>query len=200
VLREVNGRAFCAELGQTLPEAVFARDLNAALDVLAFDPPLGIAHHWRAKRAYGMAGRGHRVIAPRAAKDADVAFLQAGMREGGVQIEPQVKIVRELGIHGVVEADGSLELGQLVEQECDEHGQWLATRIAKSDREVTAAFVNQGRRVSWALHRAGYFGPFGVDGFLYSYLRDGEEEDVRLQPRSEVNARYSMGFTVGFRR
>lgn len=38
---------------------------------------------------------------------------------------------------------------------------------------------------------AGYFGPFNVDAFVW---RDGG--GAHLQPRSEVNARYSMGWSA----
>ena len=44
-----------------------------------------------------------------------------------------------------------------------------------------------------ALAGAGYFGPFGIDAYRY---RD-RAGALRLQPRSEINARYSMGFAVG---
>ena len=48
-------------------------------------------------------------------------------------------------------------------------------------------------RVASALRQAGYFGPFGIDGYTYR----GPGGAVCLQPRSEINARYSMGFAVG---
>ena len=41
----------------------------------------------------------------------------------------------------------------------------------------------------------GYFGPFGIDGFRY---RDTDGH-LRFNPRSEINARYSMGWAVGMR-
>jgi hypothetical protein len=44
------------------------------------------------------------------------------------------------------------------------------------------------QRVGARLHAAGYFGPFGVDAFIY---------EGGFQPRSEINARFSMGFPVG---
>jgi hypothetical protein len=45
-------------------------------------------------------------------------------------------------------------------------------------------------RLGRALGRAGYFGPFGVDGYEY---RD-RGGDLRLQPASDLNARYTMGW------
>ncbi len=196
VLRVANGRAFCASLGQTLPGATFARDLETAASVLAAPPPEPVARCWRVKRAFGMAGRGHRVIDPGPLSDGDHTFLRAGIAEGGVQIEPNVAIDRELGLHGMLDPTGAVVWGRLVAQTCDARGQWLATTIAEDvEPEIERTIAAEARRVAEALHAMGYFGPFGIDAFTYRD-RDG---GMRLQPRSEINARYSMGFPVGMR-
>ncbi|HVJ94956.1 MAG TPA: hypothetical protein VM580_34490, partial [Labilithrix sp.] len=194
VLREVNGRAFCAALGQTLPGAVFARDLETAKSMVGRMPT--VAKQWRAKRAFTMAGRGQRCIVPGPLSEADTAFLRASITsDGGVQIEPSVTIVRELGIHALLEQSGELCLGRIVTQTCDEHGQWRSTSPAENvAAEVSDALTAEARRVARALHGAGYFGPFGIDAFEW----EDESGVMRLQPRSEINARYSMGFAVGF--
>jgi hypothetical protein len=91
--------------------------------------------------------------------------------------------------------DGTLTLGRLVEQQCDEHGQWISTSLADDvDIETSRAMIDEARRVSAALQSAGYFGPFGVDAFVYR----AQGGTLHLQPRSEINARYSMGFAIGF--
>jgi hypothetical protein len=195
VLRAVNSRAFCASLGQTLPGAVFARDLEAALVVLASSPE--VARSWRLKRAFGMAGRGQRVIAPGPLDQTDLAFLRAGFAEGGVQVEPNVAIEHELGVHGMLAEDGSVRLGRLVAQQCDSRGQWLASTIATDvEPAIGDAIMASAREVAVALRAAKYFGPFGVDAFVYRDLGGAR----RLQPRSEINARYSMGFAIGLPR
>lgn len=193
VLCEVNGRAFCAALGQTLPGGAFVRELDVALALLVRAPE--VARSWRVKRSFGMAGRGQRVLAPGSIRDADLTFLRAAIREGGVQIEPSVAIECELAMHGILSADATLRLGRLVVQDCDERGQWLATTIAEDvDAETAQAIAAEVRRVATALHAAKYFGPFGVDAFVYRDLTGA----LRLQSRSEINARYSMGFAIGF--
>lgn len=196
VLRTVNGRAFCAAIGPNLPGAFFATELADAERRIASAPV--VATQWRAKRAFGMAGRGQRPIAPGPLSASDRAFLHAAIeREGGVMIEPDVDVVRELGIHGLLDASGGLELGRLVEQRCDAHGQWLSSSAAEDVDEATrGAIEGEARRVACALADAGYFGPFGIDAYVYRD-RDGA---LRLQPRSEINARYSMGFVTGLRR
>lgn len=196
VLRHVNGRAFCASLGPTLEGARFVTTLEDATRVLSAPPPIG--RQWRAKRAFGMAGRAQRPIAPGALSDADVAYLRASIeREGGIQLEPEVDLVRELALHGMLSPTGALRVGRLVEQRCDATGQWLESRPlgsssalqASRHASLHASLHAEAERVGHALHAAGYFGPFGIDAFEY---RAGPE--VHLNPRSEINARYSMGY------
>jgi hypothetical protein len=195
VLRRVNARAFAASLGQTLPGASFVTELDAALGVLAAPPPAG--NGWRVKRNFGMTGRGQRVLT-RAPDDGDLAFLRAGMTEGGVQLEPNLSIDAEYGIHGMIDAEGETSLGVLVRQRCDARGAWLATEPVRSptqhDLDIAAALRAEAERVAGALAKSGYFGPFGVDSYVYR----SENGNLDIQVRSEINARYSMGFAIGF--
>ena len=190
VLRRVATRAFSAALGATMPKSAFVARLDEARATLAGDPSPGTG--WRIKRAFGMAGRGHRVVntAPR---DADVPFLASWIEEGGVQIEPNVRVVREYALHGRV-AGGAVRLGALTEQRTDATGAWTATELARdAPDEIARAVRDEADRAGRALAGAGYFGPFGVDAFTYE-----DAGRVVLRARSEVNARYTMGFAVGF--
>lgn len=187
ILRRVNGRAFCAELGQTLPGAAFVTGVDDAIAIVAAPPPVG--RQWRAKRAFGMAGRGQRPIAVGAPSEADAQFLAASIaRDGGIQLEPEVEIVREVGMHALLAQDGDVRIGPVVEQLCDATGQWLSS-FATS--EELPDLVAEMRRVAESLHSAGYFGPFGVDAYFYR-----SDSAVAFQQRSEINARYSMGFAA----
>lgn len=199
-LRRVNSRAFVAALGPMLPGAAFVEDAEALRAMLAEAPPaaIAVAGAWRIKRAFGMTGRGQRVVAARAATEADLAFARAGLDEGGVQIEPNVAVEKEYAMHGMLGADGSFRLGALVEQRCDARGAWLSTEVIAAptafEVEMAAQLVEQGERVARALSAARYFGPFGIDAYAY---RDGDGV-IRIQPLSEINARYSMGYAIGF--
>lgn len=185
VLRAVNSRAFAASLGQTLPGAAFVTTLDDALAVLR-GPPAG--RGWRIKRAFGMAGRGQRVVRG-TLDDADVAFVRASLATAGVQIEPDVAIETEYAVHGSIAEDGAWTLGALVRQRCDAHGAWRATEAIEGEPPPQHdALLQEADRVGAALVRAGYFGPFGVDSFTY---QSGGR--LVLQPRSEINARLSMG-------
>jgi len=176
VLRRVNAREFCVS---GLPGARFAKTRAEALEIVARPPPIGL--HWRVKRNFGMAGRGQRVIR----SEADLAFIG-----DEVQVEPNVDIDAEYAIHGWVDDD--LRLGHLVRQRCDRSGQWLASERC-TDEAIEERMRNEATFVASELRAAGYFGPFGVDAYAYRYL--GERG---FNPRSEINARYSMAFACGF--
>lgn len=199
VLRRVSSRAFAAELGATLPGEGLFTDAARARAKLRETPPVGDA--WRMKRAFGMSGRGQRVVVPGTESDADRSMIESAIAEGGVRIEPSVAIVTEYGMHALLPAGGgALRVGALVRQTCDARGAWLATeRVTEPEPNevaIGAALAAEIARVGAALEAAGYFGPFGVDAFTYRDARG----DIALQPRSEINARYSMGFGVGFGR
>jgi len=187
ILRATNDRAFCAELGQTLPGAHFIRD-RAQLRLAEGD--------WLLKRAFGFVGRGQRVVrAP--LEEADEHWLTSALKLGGVQVEPRVHILREVGTPGFIDR-ASVHVGQPVEQLC-EAGVWRESRPlgAASLDDVVPRLRDTTRAVGEALVRIGYFGPFGVDAYLYRRSTE-DAEDPRWNLRSEINARYSMGWALGW--
>jgi hypothetical protein len=192
VLVRVNARAFASSLGTTLPGAAFVANEAQARARLAAPPPDDLSHAWRIKRNFGMAGRGQRVVVPSRLTEADMAFVRAGLAEGGVQIEPDVAIVDELAIHGMLAPGGALTLGPVVKQRCDARGAWLSTERMPTG-QTPYELGPEAERVAAALTAAGYFGPFGVDAFTY---RSHHDASIALQPRSEINARFTMGFAV----
>jgi hypothetical protein len=206
VLVRVNARAFASSMGTTLPGAAFVADESEARALLSTPPPTELAVAWRVKRNFGMTGRGQRVVVPPTPAAAsggptpgeqDMVFVRAGLAEGGVQIEPDVTIVEEFAIHGLLAADGALTLGPVVKQQCDARGAWVASaRMAPG--EAPAQLVPEAKRVAAALHAAHYFGPFGVDAYTYR-VHAGTAAGIALQPRSEINARYTMGFAAPLR-
>jgi len=227
LLLRVNSRAFCAALGPMLPGARFVTDSAHARDVVRSEPPsFARDGQWRLKRAHGMAGRGQRVVRasqPRDLTRDDAAFIDAAIREeGGLQIEPNASIVREYAMHAWLHRDGSRRVGQLVTQQCDERGAWLGSQAVRDAHRfaapatepdssraracefgleldlgfVRAVLERQVHRAADALARDGYAGPFGLDAFVYRQA-DGHPA---LHVASELNARYSMGFAVGFGR
>ena len=191
VLRRVNHRRFSADRGQTLPGARFAMSLDEVLETIAGESPTG---HWLLKRPFGFAGRGRRRVAQGELDDATLEWVRASLRGGeGAQIEPWVERADDFAVHGFVSPEGIVTVGEPTRQQCDERGAWRATELATNlAPDVASRLRSSAELAANALHEAGYFGPFGVDAFLWRC-----RGQVALNPRSEINARYSMGWAVG---
>lgn len=190
VLRRVNHRRFALELGGGAPGARFVSGEADLARVLA-----ATSGGWLFKRAHSFAGRGQRRILGPPSRD-DLRWLADSLRLGGFVAEPWLELVRELAIHGLIDAGGHVTLGRLCVQETNQHRAWLSTRPARPD-DLSSADANRLREraetVAAALIDAGYFGPFGLDAYLHRTATGR----IELNPLSELNARYSMGFPVG---
>lgn len=199
VLRAVNSRVFCASLGSTMDESVLVTDVARAEELLASHPRTSASGTWRVKRPFGMTGRGQCVVTPGPLRDAERSLVRAGIADGGVMIEPNVAIEAEYAIHGILAPSGALRLGVLVAQRCDARGAWLSShRLLPSDRsarehDIARVLEAEAEHVARGLSAAGYFGPFGIDAFAFRDAHGG----LGFQRRSEINARYSMGFGIG---
>ncbi|MEO8181235.1 MAG: hypothetical protein ABI895_20545 [Deltaproteobacteria bacterium] len=196
VLRRVCHRRFYLGLGGGAPGAAYFED--PALLEQALAARGGAA--WLFKRPYGFAGRAQRRIGEQLSAD-DRRWLADGLRLGGLLGEPWLPIERELCLHGVLAANGGLRLGRPCEQRTDSFRAWCSSAPLTVDELTTAelaaewrrALVSAAERSAEALQRAGYFGPFGIDAYLWRTPRGGLE----LNPLGELNARYTMGFSVG---
>lgn len=200
VLRVVNHRRFNHQLGQRLPAAGYAENEEALAVLLSAHSELERTSSrkcWLLKRPFGFAGRGQRKLGLGALSPADQAWVTASLRAGdGLQVEPWVDKELEVGLHGWLTQDGTCTWGQPTVQIIDAMGTWQNSSVASPDtlsESENVALHMEARRVAEALHHAGYFGPFGVDAFRWRSA-DGRHH---FQPRSEINARYSMGWAVG---
>ena len=190
VIARVNHRAFAVEILQTLPGSCFVTTLAELDAVVSQDSPLG----WLLKRPYGFAGRSRKHLEgpPRGA---DRTWAEASMRAYGLglQVEPCVDIELEVSMHGILAESCAAAFGPAVVQNCDQAGAWISQRPVGAG-ELTEAdlssFAVNAQTVVRALADASYFGPFSIDGFVWR-SSDGER---RVQPLSDLNARYTMGF------
>ncbi len=193
VIRRVNHRRFCAELGQALPGARYVTtqaELAATLRARA--------GKWVLKRPFGFAGRGRLCLdATGIAEPAAARWIQASLASGeGLQVEPWVDRAGDFALHGHVSAAGVVILGEPTSQRCDARGAWIGSALAapgELEAEERAALEAAAAETAAALAEAGYFGPFGVDAFRWREAGGA----VRFDPRCEINARYSMGWATG---
>jgi hypothetical protein len=192
VLRRVNHRRFCADLGLTLPGARWAitrRDVDAALEAPA--------SRWLIRRPFGFAGRERLQVTAGAISSGEERWIAASFAGGdGLLVEPWVTRAGDFALHGHLTRDGALTLGSPTVATCDERGAWRSSERAPAGalapdelRALTSATTEAAR----ALAEAGYFGPFGVDAFRYV----DDAGALAWNPRCEINARYSMGWATG---
>lgn len=200
VLRRVNHRRFAHELGQALPSAGWAANAEQLTSLLAATDALrqvSVEGSWLIKRPLGYAGRGRKKLRSGAHTEADQAWLDASLRDGdGLQVEPLVARELDCALHGWLAEDGRCTFGQPTIQHLDDTGAWQSTELAPPGALTAAEFsslTREAHRTADALHAEGYFGPFGLDAFRWR-APDGQ---LHFQPRSEVNARYSMGWATG---
>jgi hypothetical protein len=182
VLRTVNARSFCAALGQTLPGASYVRNMDELLTALLPETML-------LKRDFGFAGRERRQVRAGSLDASSEGFARRSFARGeGLQLEPWLSIELELSQHGYLTPNGGLLLAEPRLQLCDAHGSWLrseplpAGSLRVNERR---ALAESTELVATRLREARYFGPFALDAFRYA---------GGFQPRSELNARLSMGY------
>lgn len=136
------------------------------------------------KRDLSFAGGGQRRISE-AVTDADRAWIRASLARGPVCVEPWFHIDEEVGVPGFVHRDGRIEVGNPVEQRVV-RGQW---RESKATTRVAPELQESCRRAGQHLADLGYFGPFNIDA---------HRSEVGWTHVSEINARYTMGWALGW--
>ena len=193
VLRRVNDRAFCAELGHGLADSCFALDMPALEKHLACFP----ATTFVIKRAFSFAGREQRRVRGDGkghVLDASTrGFCARSFERGeGLQVEPWVERLADFSRHGYVTRAGVVLAGETRGQQCDAMGRYIGVstgpaRVTQAEDDLIESTL---LATGIALTRAGYFGPFGIDGFRYK-KPDGS---TALNPRCEINARFTMGY------
>lgn len=194
ILRWVNHRRFCFELGANVEGSGYFTEEAALLEHLRARSP---DWPWLVKRPLSFAGRGRRRMCLSRLSEADTNYLRSSLTTGeGLLVEPWIERSRDYAIHGQLWEGGRVVYGAPTVQRIDEHGAWQGSQIATSEdlpAEERALLEAEAARVAQALSAAGYFGPFNLDAFA------GKDPAGRsiFQPRCEINARYSMGYAVG---
>jgi len=192
VLRRVNHRLFAHQAGGGLPEQRYFTERAPLEDLLR-----RAERPWLLKRPLSFAGRGQmRFYGP--ISDKQWSWLDVSLAQDGLILEPLVTPTLEVSLHGFVWQTGQSELGRICVQQVSERGVFRGVRLAQArelDSAESASLFERAGRVANLLHGAGYFGPFGIDAYRYQ-----EGETRGFCALSEINARYTMGFAIGFPR
>lgn len=191
VLARVNGRGFCAELGQTLPSARYVQSWQELEQVLTLGQPGRV---WLLKRGFSFAGRERRQVRGAELDVPTLGFVRRTFAKGqGLQVEPLLPRTADFAQHGYVFRGGQAVFGAPSSQTCDARGAWRGSREVgpgELDDRERSTLQHHLEQTAEALAQAGYFGPFGIDAFRYLDPVLG----AGFQPRCEVNARFSMGY------
>lgn len=193
VLRRVNHRRFAHELGGGLPEQ------HCVTTRAELEPVLRRGGNpWLLKRPLAFAGRGQqRVFSYAAITEKEWSWIDASLATDVLLVEPLVEPKLELSLHGFISA-AKLELGRVCVQEVSERGVFRGVRLAKPGElsvDESRRLYARGQNAGQALLGAGYFGPFGIDAYRYSF--GAHQGFCEL---GEINARYTLGFLTGFPR
>jgi hypothetical protein len=192
VLRRVNHRLFAHQAGGGLPLQRYFTERAPLEELLR-----RTERPWLLKRPLAFAGRGQmRFYGP--ISDKQWSWLDVSLAQDGLIIEPLVTPTLEVSLHGFVWQNGRCEFGRVCVQQVSERGVFRGVRLAvpgELEPAECASLLEQAERVAGLLHGAGYFGPFGIDAYRYQ-MGDGHG----FCALSEINARYTMGFAIGFAR
>jgi hypothetical protein len=192
VLRRVNHRLFAHQAGGGLPRQLYFTE-RAPLEALL----RRAERPWLLKRPLAFAGRGQmRFYGP--ISDKQWSWLDVSLAHDGLIVEPLVTPTLELSLHGFVWQAGHFELGRACVQKVSERGVFRGVRLAEPgelDERESASLFERAEHVAGLLQSAGYFGPFGIDAYRYQL-----DDSFGFCALSEINARYTMGFAIGFPR
>ena len=113
-------------------------------------------------------------------------------RGEGIQVEPWVERELDVSKHGYLTRSGTLLVAASRSQRVDGLGRYLGvhtgpSQLSASEEQQLAGALETAAR---ALRDAGYFGPFGIDGFRYRHPELGSA----FNPRCEINARFTLGY------
>ena len=175
--------------------------MNKLCEQLGIDFPLFAFSHCRdvvaaVSKAGGMGVLGAIAHTPDEL-EAELAWIDAGLRSGPLVVEPFVQITRETTRCAWLSREGALTIAGPGFQTTTPTGGWVDTAPVEAraiddtdDARLLHALEVAGR----ALHADGYFGPYGIDAFWHRPL-DGSPGEA-LNPLSEINARLTMDWNL----
>lgn len=193
--KAANDRRFALHLATSFGCALPGARVIHSLDDLAHYVAAGGAvasldGSWVCKAPWSSAGR-ERVFGKGTRLDERQCAQLARLFDDGetaLVFEPWLTRTCDVAICGTIaDAVSLLEPHGLVSSE---RGGFVGIDLAPPPLDACDrdALVATAKRVATELARAGYRGPFGIDGFVY---RDGDTQ--RLHPLCEINARYTFG-------
>ena len=188
VLRRVNHRRFQLELDDVLPGAMWLEGQAATTHVLHLASG---ERRFRLKRAHGFSGSDQRRVG--GGIQADKKWLRDSVAQGGLYLEPELAVTARYSMHGMIAEDACF-FGHPCLFQCDRHDAYTSALLldAVAAPSLTHELQLRAKHLAAALKGAGYAGPFGFDALAYS-----GEQGTRMAWFSDVNARFTMAWSIG---
>lgn len=192
-VKEINNRRFCShlaiELGCGVPGSRFCSTPDtielAARELL--DSAAVVI-----KTAFGGSGFGIRIIRHSDELEQTRALFTGYCNHGGVVVEPWLNRSYDLSTAAMLGKNGSIDSLWFQRLGVNGHGAFYSIFLADHDqliepwrRELTVLTRGVVEKVA----QKGYFGPVGIDSFVYTSASGGRQ----LAAAIEINGRYTMG-------
>lgn len=192
-VKEINNRRFCShlatELGCGVPGSRFCASPDAIEQAVRelLDSAAVVV-----KAAFGGSGSGIRVIRHLADLEQTRALFDGYCNHGGVVVEPWLNRSYDLSTAAMLGKNGSIESLWFQRLGVNDHGAFYSIFVTKHDQLIEpwrGELTEITRRIIQKVAQTGYFGPVGIDSFVYTSA-SGEQQ---LAAAIEINGRYTMG-------
>lgn len=190
VVKLINSKAFSFRYN-TLPQGALLKNEGELADWVR-----KVAGAKVLKTCFGLAGQGHCQIEGELLPPEVLTFCH---REWGnkrpVIAEPWLERIEDFSTQWEIHRDGAIELIGATRFKADEKGvykgTWAGPREILFSREdkFLQEHLDYAQSVLNDIAGLGFFGPLGIDVFLY---RDPVNQEIRLNPLVEINGRWTM--------
>lgn len=193
VVRKVNGRCFSTlvakRFGVGVPGARYCATVGKAeTAVLDGSVPLPLI----VKPAFGASGYGFRLIRSEEQWQGERGDIAKRCENGGVVVEPWLTRKCDMSLSMEIGRDGTVGNLFFQRQWINTHGAYYGSYCADDDPVINPwekDLARAGREITGEMAKEGYFGPVGIDSFVYE-TANGDE---RLAAVVDINARCTMG-------
>lgn len=155
-----------------------------------------------AKSFYNSSGRGLRRFIKLELTANEIGWIEQQFKEyGGLVLEPWHERVLDFSLQAELSAEGEFNSQGITYFFADKRGQYMGHQLGRKaimldsellrylhENNVEEEFEKVGQQAAKALAASDYFGPFGVDAYLYR-----EHSVLKVRYLVEVNPRYTMG-------
>lgn len=185
IVKEVNSKVFSFTHAQKLPDSALIyneEQLKSWLSMGTYPKVL--------KTCFGVSGKGHFLLLnPESTLPVSQLYQEWRLHRPLIG-EPWVKRIQDFSTQWIISEEGKVHYFGATLCENDTRGQYKATRVGVDLLALDQHLAHALPLVQMIADK-GYFGHIGIDAFLYE-----ENQELRLHPIVEINARKTMGWAA----